>query len=82
MSSPSADHNAIVRQTFTQQAQTYAATPSVADPYRLSRLIWGTSPSDRIASNQAANESRKARAISSLAAELIPRSTTLSTSGC
>jgi ubiquinone/menaquinone biosynthesis C-methylase UbiE len=50
MSSPSADHNAIVRQAFTQQAQAYAATPTIADPSRLNRLIQAVhpQPGDRV----------------------------------
>jgi hypothetical protein len=39
MSSPSADQKAVVRQEFTQQAQTYAASPLIRNPDRLTALV-------------------------------------------
>jgi ubiquinone/menaquinone biosynthesis C-methylase UbiE len=43
----STEHHALVRQAFTQQAQAYAATPSIADPNRLSRLVQAVRPHPR-----------------------------------
>lgn len=44
---PSSDHNAIVRQEFTQQAQAYAANPSITDHTRLIRLVQAVHPQAR-----------------------------------
>jgi ubiquinone/menaquinone biosynthesis C-methylase UbiE len=44
MSSPSSDHKAVVRREFTQQAQAYAANPSIADHARLARLVQAVHP--------------------------------------
>ncbi len=38
------DHNLAVRNAFTQQARTYAATPSIADPGRIARLVGAVKP--------------------------------------
>src|SRR5689334_12280922 len=44
LSMPSSDHKAIVRQEFTQQAQAYAANPSITDHARLIRLVQAVHP--------------------------------------
>ena len=44
MSTPSSDHKALVRHEFTQQAQAYAANPSIADHSRLIRLVQAVHP--------------------------------------
>lgn len=44
MSSSSPEHKSLVRQAFTQQAQAYAANPSIVDPARLSRLVQAVHP--------------------------------------
>ncbi len=44
MSSPAPDHKAVVRQEFTQQAQAYAANPSISDKDRLGRLVQAVQP--------------------------------------
>jgi ubiquinone/menaquinone biosynthesis C-methylase UbiE len=44
MSSPLSDHKAAVRREFTQQAQAYAANPSIADHARLARLMQAVHP--------------------------------------
>ena len=40
----SSEHKAMVRQEFTQQAQAYAANPSIADHARLTRLVQAVQP--------------------------------------
>ena len=40
----SSDHKAMIRQEFTQQAQAYAANPSIADHARLIRLVQAVQP--------------------------------------
>src|SRR5947199_4429262 len=40
----SSDHKAMIRQEFTQQAQAYAANPSIADHSRLIRLVQAVHP--------------------------------------
>lgn len=37
-------HNAVVRREFTQQAEAYAANPSVADPARVERFVRAVAP--------------------------------------
>jgi ubiquinone/menaquinone biosynthesis C-methylase UbiE len=44
MSSPSSDHKTVVRREFTQQAQAYAANPSIVDHGRLARLVQAVHP--------------------------------------
>jgi len=44
MSSSSPDHKSLIRQEFTQQAQNYAANPSIVDPTRLSRMVQAVCP--------------------------------------
>jgi ubiquinone/menaquinone biosynthesis C-methylase UbiE len=44
---PSSDHKAVVHQEFTQQAQAYAANPSIADHARLIRLVQAVHPQPR-----------------------------------
>lgn len=44
MSASSPDHKSLIRQEFTQQAQTYAANPSIVDPARLNRLVQAVRP--------------------------------------
>jgi ubiquinone/menaquinone biosynthesis C-methylase UbiE len=44
MPSPSSDHKAVVRREFTQQAQAYAANPSIVDHARLARLVQAVHP--------------------------------------
>ncbi len=43
----SSDHKAMIRQEFTQQAQAYAANPSIADHARLTRLVQAVQPRPR-----------------------------------
>src|SRR5436305_12773583 len=40
----SSEHKAMVRQEFTQQAQAYAANPSIPDHARLTRLVQAVQP--------------------------------------
>lgn len=44
MSSSSSDHKAVVRQEFTQQAESYAASPTISNPNRLSALVQAVRP--------------------------------------
>jgi ubiquinone/menaquinone biosynthesis C-methylase UbiE len=44
MSLPSSDHKTVVRREFTQQAQAYAANPSIVDHARLNRLVQAVHP--------------------------------------
>jgi hypothetical protein len=37
-------HKAVVRESFTRQADIYAVTPTVADPVRIERLLEAVSP--------------------------------------
>jgi ubiquinone/menaquinone biosynthesis C-methylase UbiE len=44
------EHNTVVREAFTRQAQAYAANPGIADPERVARLVQAVQPSaqDRV----------------------------------
>ena len=44
MTSSARDHKDVVRQEFTRQATAYAATPSIADPDRVARLVQAVNP--------------------------------------
>ncbi len=41
---PDSSHNAVVQESFTRQAQAYAAAPGIADPVRVQRLIDAVDP--------------------------------------
>lgn len=44
-SNMAADHNALIQQEFTRQAQAYATAPSLTDPVRVERLARAIAPS-------------------------------------
>jgi ubiquinone/menaquinone biosynthesis C-methylase UbiE len=41
---PDSQHKAVVRESFTRQAEVYAVTPTVADPSRIARLVEAVDP--------------------------------------